>query len=141
MLQLVASSGGSVGNKNIFFDFTVGEVAIPFLNSSNSIVNVGYIQLLNIKPVNKPESIPTELKVYEFITPNNDGKNETLIINGIHLYPENELIIFDKEGELVYRRKNYDNSWDGASLPSDNYFYVFTANENLELKGGLVLTR
>ena len=142
VLQVVACSGGSVGSTNLFLDFTVGEAAIPFLNNSKSSVNVGYIQILDLKSVITTEPVPaTQLKVYEFISPNNDGKNETLTINGIHLYPDNELIIFDKEGALVYKKKNYDNSWDGGSLPSDNYFYIFTVNKSLELKGGLVLTR
>ena len=70
-----------------------------------------------------------DLTVPSLITPNNDGKNDFLIIQGIELQERTELTIFDRRGTRVFENKNYDNQWDGQDyngnpLPDDTYFYV-----------------
>lgn len=143
-LKVISCSGGYLSGNGIYTDFVIGEVSTSFISSYGNILSEGFLQPFrksNNQVIPKPVIIDDALKVFEFVSPNNDGKNETLYIRGLSQYPDNELIIFDKEGTLVYKMKSYDNSWDGGSLPSDNYFYIFTANKNLELKGGLVLTR
>ena len=92
-----------------------------------------------LPPTEKTPEVP--LKVYEFLSPNHDGKNETLYIDGLSSYPANELIVLDKWGQVVFSQKNYDNSWAGGSLPDDNYFYILKPKEATELKGGLILCR
>lgn len=75
------------------------------------------------------------LVVYDVITPNNDGDNETFIIEGIELF-ENTLQIFNRWGVLVYEATNYKNTFNGLSdgrstilknekLPVGTYFYIF----------------
>jgi len=140
MLQLVGSSGGTVSNK-YSVDYAVGEVAVLFTGTSKTL-NLGLIQPGNILTLIVPAIPEASLKIYEFVSANNDGKNETFYINGINQFPENNLIIFNKEGTVVFEQKNYDNSWNGGSLPSDNYFYIFRTERPVqEWKGGLVLTR
>lgn len=74
------------------------------------------------------------LVVFDVITPNGDGDNETFIIEGIELF-ENTLKIFNRWGVLVYETINYQNDWTGTSngrvtiaqnknLPAGTYFYV-----------------
>jgi gliding motility-associated-like protein len=70
-----------------------------------------------------------DLTVPTLITPNNDGRNEFLIVSGIGSLGRAELIIFDRRGVRVYINKNYDNTWNGVDdngdpLPDDTYFYV-----------------
>lgn len=65
------------------------------------------------------------------ITPNHDGKNDVLIIPQ---FPKcdiilNEIKIFNRWGEAVFSRINYENNWDGtnqsgAELPAGTYYYV-----------------
>ena len=70
------------------------------------------------------------------MTPNSDGINDFFEINDIDSYPENELIVFNKWGSVVFRQKNYANTWDGVNmsnnrfengkkLPPSTYFYIF----------------
>jgi gliding motility-associated-like protein len=91
---------------------------------------------------------PCKLKFYTGITPNGDGINDTWIIDSLELYPVNEINIFNRLGNRVWKGENYDNNsivWDGTNLsggtsPSDTYFFVFEAKGVLE-KGWIELTR
>ena len=72
----------------------------------------------------------------EGFSPNGDGYNDYFEIIGLeNLSPENELIIFNRLGQIVFRVKNYENDWDGTNsyssglfsdqLTTGTYFYVF----------------
>jgi len=94
------------------------------------------------------DSSPCLLKFYSGITPNNDGINDSWIIENVDVFPDNEVNIYNRLGNLVWEGKNYDNNntlWDGENLsgndlPADTYFYVFESNEGVE-KGWIELTR
>ena len=69
------------------------------------------------------------------LSPNNDGINDTLTIEGLELSPNNTMRIYNRYGILVYERENYDNSFDGKSnvsmvikqpdgLAAGVYFYI-----------------
>jgi gliding motility-associated-like protein len=101
-------SGLSLG-ENIFLWVVANDVCTPALDSLIITVN--------------DLSIPT------LITPNNDGKNDFLIIKGIESQEEATLTIFDRRGVRVFEDHNYDNTWDGIDengdpLPDDTYFYI-----------------
>ncbi|MCZ2479114.1 gliding motility-associated C-terminal domain-containing protein [Aquirufa nivalisilvae] len=53
------------------------------------------------------------------ITPNGDGKNDKLVIDGI-LGLKNKLSIFNRWGNLVFEKENYANDWGGEYLTSDS---------------------
>ena len=66
-------------------------------------------------------------------SPNGDGVNDTWVIKNLELYPDNELIIFNRWGNEVFSVKGYRNDWSGDSnskftigngLPVGTYFYV-----------------
>ncbi|MDF0693137.1 gliding motility-associated C-terminal domain-containing protein [Aquirufa ecclesiirivi] len=68
------------------------------------------------------------------ITPNGDGKNDKLVIDGI-LGLKNKLSIFNRWGNIVFEKENYTNDWggeyltsestsDGKLLPDGIYYYV-----------------
>jgi gliding motility-associated-like protein len=66
---------------------------------------------------------------YNLITPNGDGANEGFVIKNLELYPDNELVITNRWGDEVFRKKNYNNadSWKGSDLEDGVYYYKFTA--------------
>ncbi|MCJ8289320.1 MAG: gliding motility-associated C-terminal domain-containing protein [Crocinitomicaceae bacterium] len=47
------------------------------------------------------------------VSPNGDGVNETLIIQGIQVVDRHELIIFNRYGEPIYINEDYNNDWAG----------------------------
>ena len=70
-------------------------------------------------------------------TPNGDGSNDSFVIPELltapEKFPNNELIVFNRWGEVVYQKKEYDNSWDGTHyitgkpIPNGTYFYMLFA--------------
>jgi large repetitive protein len=68
------------------------------------------------------------------ITPNGDGVNDELIFdillnNPPDEFPDNEIIIFNRWGDIVYQAKPYNNDWRGTNqkgkeLPQGTYYYI-----------------
>ncbi len=79
---------------------------------------------------------PQVLIVPQGFTPDGDAQNEFLVIPGILNYPENELTIFNRWGNIVYQRNGYDNTWNGISDKGDGkvtqgtYYYVLKLNKD-----------
>lgn len=92
-----------------------------------------------------------EIKIYNAVSPNGDGKNEIFFIQYIDLLPEtqrNSVTIYNRWGDEVFQTKNYNNTSNvfkgqsntGDKLPSGTYFYkiIFASGKSrtgfLELK-------
>jgi hypothetical protein len=58
------------------------------------------------------------------ISPNADGLNETLIIPGLLSMGPNRLTVYNRAGNIVYEKTNYENNWKGDDLPDGLYYYV-----------------
>jgi len=102
-------------------------------------------------PANSLEFAGNDIKVHEGLSPNGDGVNDFLMIEGINNHPDNKLQIMNRSGQLVFEAKGYDNSskvFDGHSnkngqmqLPG-TYFYSLDYTDKGETKhktGFLVL--
>jgi len=68
-------------------------------------------------------------------TPNGDGYNETWLIENIDLYPDAEVKVYTRWGNLVFDSGHgYTQPWDGTyrgkPLPVDTYYYI------IDLKDG-----
>jgi gliding motility-associated-like protein len=87
-------------------------------------------------------------------TPNGDGKNDNFFIRGLGDYSENELTIFNRWGETVYKATNYQNDWNGKPnkstlmsgnegiVPNDTYYFVlYTKANNKTLNGYVYITK
>jgi gliding motility-associated-like protein len=88
-----------------------------------------------------------EMIAPQAITPNGDGKNDTLIFRGLPaLNIENRLTIYNRWGNIVFSTGNYQNNWSGqtdnafgalatdSKLPDGTYYYIldfFGARANL----------
>ena len=51
-----------------------------------------------------------EMEVVKVVTPNGDGDNDVLIIRDIERYPENNVRIFNRQGQLLFHIDNYNNA-------------------------------
>lgn len=89
--------------------------------------------------------VPKETKpivVYNFLSPNGDGQNDTFFIEGLDACSAVELVVLNKLGKVVYHSKSYKNDWDGGSSPKGLYNYQLRCEEGGEvLKGELLLER
>jgi gliding motility-associated-like protein len=87
-------------------------------------------------------------RCYTAFSPNDDGKNDRFVIEGADQIKNNTLIVFDKNGKVVYKRNNYGadgNYWDGKHkgkpLPDGIYNYVFLGDDFKTVKNFLVIKR
>jgi gliding motility-associated-like protein len=71
----------------------------------------------------KPPVIPNTF------TPNNDGTNDKWLITYLNDYPDCQVEVFTRAGQLVFKSvKGYRIPWDGKrngkDLPVDTYYYI-----------------
>ncbi len=89
------------------------------------------------------------LTIFNEFSPNNDGVNDTFNIDCISRFPDNRLEIYNRWGNIVYEKDNYDNSWDGTSngraviytedkLPVGTYYYILNLGDGSEPKAGWI---
>lgn len=76
---------------------------------------------------------PDDLTLPTGFTPNGDGVNDNFVILGIDMHPVNTFKVFNRWGNLVYEKQNYQNEWNGRNssndeLPDGTYFVLFEAS-------------
>jgi|TARA_R110000737_G_scaffold98184_2_gene132441 gliding motility-associated-like protein len=79
-------------------------------------------------------------------TPNNDLYNDTWHLENIGIYPEADVKVFNRWGELIYHQSNPDEEWDaihnGQPLPSETYYYTITlSSKNKPVMGAVTIIR
>lgn len=90
------------------------------------------------------------ITIFTAFTPNGDNINDRWHILNSDKFPNMEVYIYDRSGQLVFSAVNYsteDQWWDGTfkgnDLPTSAYYYVIRLNdsENTEYKGYVNLLR
>jgi gliding motility-associated-like protein len=73
-----------------------------------------------------------EIKIPNGFSPNGDGVNDTWIIDNLEQFPDNEVEIYNRWGELLFRSEGYktpfDGKYKGKDLPVGTYYYVLKLN-------------
>ena len=93
------------------------------------------------------------IKINNLFTPNGDGINELFIIEGLARFPTSKLQIYNRWGNLIYEKINYQNDWDGVAatgfsingskkMPTGTYFYTIDLKfDNKRLSGWIYINR
>jgi len=133
----------NLGNSNVTGDLNNGELtSLSFIPNDYTVLTFGTSELAR----------DGDLEIFTAVSPNGDGFNDTFIIQGIARFPNNELLIFNRWGVLVYNRKGYDNTWAGISegratvakgeeLPVGTYYYVLKIEGLKDRAGYLYINR
>lgn len=93
--------------------------------------------------------------VYNFVSPNNDYKNDTFFIDGLrNIFLNFKLYIYNRWGTLVWTGDTNEPDWDGyankgllinnSDIPEGTYYYVLDLNDpdySKPLQGYLFLKR
>ena len=125
----------NLGGVNIQGDLTEGRITSQnFVPNDYEVITIG--------------SIFSDIELGDsnnyLISPNEDGTNDALVFEGLELYEKNELIIFNRWGNEVFRKNNYENDWVAIStgratiqqakkLPAGTYFYTLKfGNDRLD---------
>jgi uncharacterized repeat protein (TIGR01451 family)/gliding motility-associated-like protein len=78
------------------------------------------------------------------MSPNGDGKNDFFVIKGLEKLPPATLYMFNRWGDMVYRKVGYNNEWDGAGLSEGVYYYKLEVDEGegkVQYTGWVILKR
>ncbi len=87
------------------------------------------------------------IPVHNFISPNNDGKNDVWDLRDVPNIDSAEVFVFNRWGWEVFHSEQYDHQWDGnfkgSILPDGTYVYIIKFyNPDLGvLKGSLEIAR
>lgn len=83
-----------------------------------------------------------DFTVSNLITPNGDGYNDFWNIENLAAYPDCEVAVFNRYGQLLFQQVNYTNDWDGTFqgklLPDGTYYYVITCPKTDKVAKGHV---
>lgn len=139
-----------IGNSALSGDINQGFITSqPFVPSDFAAITFGTIPLpTDTFAVNNPT-----LGNY-FLSPNGDGTNDFLVIEGMSESPNNSLRIFNRFGQKVFEKINYIDEFTGVSntgsvifsqhigLPEGVYYYLVILDDlELEYQGILFLDR
>ncbi len=93
-------------------------------------------------------TINLTLTIYKAFTPDGDNINDVWTIENIDNHPDNQVIIFDRWGGLIFSARGYNNEnvvWDGRSnqsgqgpVPSGTYFYKIELGNGYPVQKGFV---
>ena len=90
----------------------------------------------------------SKLIIYTGFSPNGDGKNDVFTITGITnpILKGNILVIYNRWGNEVYKKTDYDNTFDGTwnggqELPDSTYWYVLCLPDKTIKSGYLQIRR
>ncbi|GAB3336755.1 hypothetical protein GCM10027429_20420 [Marivirga atlantica] len=91
-------------------------------------------------------------EISEGFSPNGDGINDTWEIEGIELFPNNEIQVFNRWGNRVFSTTSYNNqtnAWDGSpagnllvggnKVPDGTYFYIIDLNPDTLVAGEAIV--
>lgn len=114
-------------------DITTGEYTISVTDQKGCIVQDNVFVTEKCNPI-----------VFNTISPNGDGINDFWVIPDIESFPDNEVRIYNRWGEVVFEADGYLNTWSGSAssgkpLPAAAYYYVVRLNDaNNKVLGGAI---
>lgn len=83
--------------------------------------------------------------IQKYFSPNNDGYNDLFELKGVEYFPSSYIRIFDRYGKLLIAGNAEGFSWDGTyegrTLPADDYWYEIYIEDYKEMTGHLSLIR
>ncbi len=114
------------------------EVLITYANEGTYTVTLEVIAANNCSDVASRQinvAPPIQMEdsaIKNVVTANGDGHNDVLYIDGIERFPDNEVIVMNRWGSEVYRKKGYANDWDlrkdDKYIPAGNYVCIVKYN-------------
>ena len=91
-----------------------------------------------------PKGVDVQLRISNFISPNGDGFNDIFIIENVEQYFPNKLVVYRRDGIVIFERNNYQNDWNADNIPDGVYYYIFTfahQEQSLMRKGSITIKR
>ncbi len=108
----------------------LGTVQITAVQAGDANHQAAETVIVTLRVVDPDSDLP--VRVSKVVSPNGDGVNEFLLIEGIRDYPENKVTVFNRNGTVLYEANGYNNgsiAFRGISagqlpLNAGTYFYI-----------------
>lgn len=116
----------------------------PFDANNNGIPD--YLEFNNFVAGTAADS----LEIYNALSTNGDGLNDVLVIRNVNLYPDNNIVIYNKWGVVIYQAKGYgqNNKFfrgkvntkgkDEETVSTGTYYYVFKYKDKKNVEKTIV---
>lgn len=117
-------SDPSIGNTPLATGLSAGTYSVVIIDANGCRTDASFEVTLFCEDPDLPDTF----------TPNGDGINDTWVIPGIENFPNNEITLFNRWGQMVWDVTGYQNDWEGINnkgerLPFGAYFYVINFND------------
>ncbi|PKR80880.1 hypothetical protein CW751_06840 [Brumimicrobium salinarum] len=133
---------------------------VEVLDVSFDQAGIYYVEGFNEEGCSDADSMELKVKISRdclfipgFTSPNDDGLNDGWVITGIEAFPDAEVFIYNRWGNLAFYASPYENDWFGqvnkgvkiggkdGKVPAGTYFYVIQLNDGIDepIKGYLEL--
>ncbi|MBQ6277936.1 MAG: gliding motility-associated C-terminal domain-containing protein [Bacteroidales bacterium] len=117
----------SSNETNLVTDLIQGTYSITITDANECRITMNSLALI--------DHVGDCIKIPNVFTPNEDGVNDTWIIENIWMFPEAYIYVYNRWGQLMYEGRGTDEPWDGRYrghyVPSGTYMYIVNL-ENLE---------
>lgn len=85
---------------------------------------------------------PCEINIPNIFTPDGTPPNESFVIDGLDVYNDVQLYVYNRWGNKVYESQDYENGdWKGEDASDGTYWYVLLLPNGFEYKGSVTITR
>jgi len=85
---------------------------------------------------------PCEITIPNIFSPDGSPPNESFIIEGLDVYSDVQLYVYNRWGNTIYESQDYENGdWKGEDAADGTYWYVLILPNGFEYKGPVTLTR
>lgn len=85
---------------------------------------------------------PCEIDIPNIFTPDGNPPNETFSINGLEVYNDVQLYVYNRWGNVVYESQDYQNGdWRGEGVADGTYWYVLILPNGIEETGSVTISR
>jgi gliding motility-associated-like protein len=138
------------GNGGYFYNWSNGETNSTNTDLSNETYTLEVSDILGCLGTGSvfipKDSIGCVFPVNTF-TPNGDDYNDTWVIDNMELYPNANVKIFNKWGNLIHEQNGLYVPWDGKEngkdLPAEVYYWIINLNEPDReiLTGNIIIVR
>ena len=141
-LQPEISSGGGTWSANC--DGCISETGvIDLMQAGAGLLEISYTieGLCGDEDTVILDIVACDVEVVNVFSPNGDEQNDELVFRNLSSFPGNELKVFDRWGNLVYRKSNYGNNWRAEGVAAGTYYYVLTVPGKPDYTGSITLVR
>ncbi|NKI32795.1 T9SS type B sorting domain-containing protein [Croceivirga thetidis] len=114
-------NGESYGNDNVYIPLESQTIQVEVHDRLGCVVNLMIPYEFNEMP-----------QLPDFFTPDGDVMNEEWRVENSQFFPNIEVKIYDRYGRVVANLKDvegWDGRYEGAELPTGDYWYVVNAND------------